>query len=989
MARPSSSPKVAPTYAPGARVQVRGEEWIVRDVSPARFGFSDEVAVRVVGVSELVRDKEAIFLTELDDVIELRPEETKLVLDTSPRFRRSKLYISSLLRQSPPSDAALHIGHKGAMRPASYQLVPAAKALGQPRPRILIADGVGLGKTIEAGILLAELIRRGRGRRILVVALKSILSQFQQELWARFTIPLTRLDSRGVERMQARIPVGTNPFNVYDRVIVSIDTLKKEARYRRYLEQTRWDVVVIDECQNVAFRGGRGSQRNRLANLLGRTTDALVLTSATPHDGRPESFASLMNLLEPTAVANPVKYTHDEIQGLYVRRFKKDIEGAAGDNFTERALTLEKAPTTPEEEAVLLHINDLAFKTMDKKQGAGRMLFKTTLRKAALSSPSACAATAAERIKRAKLVDLTEAGDDDAAHDLDELQTLIDLCDAATPAKQAKLQRLFALLDGLGYAKRGRGARVVIFSERRATLDLLQRELNARYDLKSPLAKGTQTAKQAKKVLEGAEIAQFHGSLTDVEQQQLVKRFGAEKSPLSILLASDAAAEGINLHYYCHRLVHYDIPWSLITLEQRNGRIDRFGQAHTPDLRYLLSVPENDALKGDQRVLERLIEKENAAHHNLGDAALLLNLFDPVAEEARIALGIERHEAPEVIVPDAPADPLDFFAMFDDELKAEAQAAPPATAETLALYADDLAYARDALAEIAETTPGFIEPEYGVERPTVTFTAPPDLQRRYDLLPRALHKGVDGHWTFQLTTDRTLVEAALAESRKDAEKWPEWELLWPLHPVAQWLDDRVLGRLERHEAPVLTVRKGLAPGERVIILQAVLSNKRSQPVLARFFAARFPAVGSAGGAATLQDFEALAAETELTEPLVNAQMPIDAAGLEALLPEAVALVKQRMNALRVDAEKAVALLLKPEQKRVKKWRDAILDRLDAEKAALTAKRRLRADEMKRFDQQVADVEQRVEARRRWIDEGLKAVERPYVRVVAAMTRVGG
>jgi hypothetical protein len=983
MAKPNT-PKVAPTYAPGARVQVRGEEWIVRDVSPARFGYSDEVAVRVVGVSELVRDKECVFLTELDEVIELKPEATKLVLDPSPRFRRSKLYISSLLRQSPPSDAELHIGHKGAMRPADYQLVPAAKALSQPRPRILIADGVGLGKTIEAGILLAELIRRGRGRRILVVALKSILGQFQQELWARFTIPLTRLDSKGVERMQARIPVGMNPFNVYDRVIVSIDTLKKEARYRRYLEQTRWDIVVIDECQNVAFRGGRGSQRNRLANLLGRTTDALVLTSATPHDGRPQSFASLMNMLEPTAVANEDDYKHDEIKGLYVRRFKKDIGGSAGENFTERALTLEHAATSPEEEAVLLHINDLGFRTMAAKKGGGHMLFKTTLRKAALSSPAACAATAAERIRRAELTEGAEAGDEDAAHDLDELEQLIALCEATTPAKQAKLQRLFALLDGLGYTKRKRGPRVVIFSERRATLDLLQGALDARYSLKNPLTEGPQTDKEAKKRLAKAEIAQFHGSLTDIEQQQLVKRFGAETSPLSILLASDAAAEGINLHYSCHRLVHYDIPWSLITLEQRNGRIDRFGQTHTPDLRYLLSVPEHEALKGDQRVLERLIEKENAAHHNLGDAARLLNLFDPIAEEARIALGIERHEAPEVIVPDAPPEADAFFDFFDEALEAEEHVPPPRTAEPLSLYSDDLAYTRDALAEIADSTPSFIEPEYGVEHPTITFTAPPDLQRRYDLLPRALQKGVDGHWTFQLTTDRARVESALAESRKDANTWPEWELLWPLHPIAQWLDDRVLGRLERHEAPVLTVHQGLAPGERVILLQAVLSNKRSQPVLARFFAARFPA----SGPPVLQDFEALVADTQLDQPLVNAQGAIDAEALEALLPEAVSLVTQRMATLRVEAEQAVAALLKPEQKRVKKWRDAILDRLDAQQAALTAKRRLRADEKKRFEQQTTDVEQRVEARQRWIDEGLRAVERPYVRVVAAMINGG-
>ena len=153
-------------------------------------------ALRVVGVSDLVRGRDAMFLDDLDEVTVLDPRETDLVQDSSPRYRKTRLYLESLLRQSPPTTGELAIGHRGAMDPARYQLVPAAKALAQPRARILIADGVGLGKTIEVGILLSELIRRGRGARILVIALRSVLEQFQEERWARFTIPLVRLDSK-------------------------------------------------------------------------------------------------------------------------------------------------------------------------------------------------------------------------------------------------------------------------------------------------------------------------------------------------------------------------------------------------------------------------------------------------------------------------------------------------------------------------------------------------------------------------------------------------------------------------------------------------------------------------------------------------------------------------------------------------------------------------------------------------------------------------
>ena len=157
----------------------------------------------VDGLSELVNGKSAQFLTELEknSLRVLDPAETRLEQDLSPGFEKSRLFIETQLRQITPADEKIHLGHHAAMDLVPYQLDPALQALKQPRQRILIADAVGLGKTLEAGILVTELMRRGRGKRILVLTLKSMMTQFQKEFWNRFTIPLTRLDSAGLQRV--------------------------------------------------------------------------------------------------------------------------------------------------------------------------------------------------------------------------------------------------------------------------------------------------------------------------------------------------------------------------------------------------------------------------------------------------------------------------------------------------------------------------------------------------------------------------------------------------------------------------------------------------------------------------------------------------------------------------------------------------------------------------------------------------------------------
>ena len=937
--------------APGARVEIRDEEWMVRSVKATRFSGQ---SVHVVGVSDLVRGKESIFLTELDTIHELKPEETALVHDDSPQYRRSRLYLDALLRRSPATDDALYVGPRGAIRRVDYQFQPAAKALRQLRPRILMADGVGLGKTIEVGVLLSELIQRGRGDRILVVALKSVLSQFQKELWARFTIPLVRLDSVGIQRVQSRIPSNMNPFYYFDRVIISIDTLKRDKKYRHYLEQCRWDVVVVDECQHIAIRGNE-SQRARLGSLLGRTSDALILTSATPHDGRPESFASLMNLLEPTAIANTEEYTSEEIQDFFIRRFKRDIAHEVEDAFKKRELDLLKEEASQAEDAVFERLSDLSFKTIARQRGGKGALFRTLLLKSFLSSPAACISTIEHRLEHK---DMQDEDAEDVGHDRRVLNELKALVKQVKPEKFRKLQVLIGMLKDLGFDRHGNNERIVIFSERIDTLKFLHDTLKRAFGLKND------------------QIEVFHGTLDDQKQQGLVESFGTESTSIRILLASDVASEGINLHYYCHRMVHFDLPWSLITLEQRNGRIDRFGQTQTPRIAYLLTIPGHSKVKGDLRVLERLIEKEDAAHKNLGDVAWLMNLHNAEKEEERIAHGIEQGETPEEIIPEEEQH-TDFMALLFGE---DSLVEPPSVVkEPVRLLADELAYAREAFQEVLDDDTDQIEWHDHLEG--FTLHATDDLLRRFDYLPPEL-RGVKNE--FKLTVDRQRVMDALERACQDERKWPEWQLFWEQHPVAEWLDDRVLGKFARHEAPVLRLARGLESSERILVFQGVISNNRSQPVLVEWFGVRFR---SAEHNSTVSLAELVAA-TGLDQATANPGGGLSAnlaEELSDLLTPGVEIARKHMLELRKQRAADIAEPLREGLRKVKRWHDQRLQDLDQRRAAFEKKQgKLRKDQQRRLREERDETVKRYEARHGWIDEGMRTVGEPYLRVVAVL-----
>lgn len=310
-----------------------------------------------------------------------------------------------MLRKTPVPlhEPGLTVSQHMLLDPLDFQRQAVARALDSVRlrPRLLIADAVGLGKTLEIGMILSELTRRGRAERVLVVTPRHVLEQMQYELWTRFALPLVRLDSDGIQRVRQQLPASRNPFTFFPKVIVSIDTLKS-ARYRARLEKHRWDAVVVDESHNLT---NSGTYNNQLARVLAPNTEALILASATPHNGNAESFAELINLLDPTAIVDRSDYDVKDIKHLFIRRHRHspDVAREVGHMWAER----------PEPEVIAVSANaaedavvdDLSRTWLYPRDGAapitgtGRQLFPWTLAKAFLSSPAALVETIGTRQK--------------------------------------------------------------------------------------------------------------------------------------------------------------------------------------------------------------------------------------------------------------------------------------------------------------------------------------------------------------------------------------------------------------------------------------------------------------------------------------------------------------------------------------------------------------------------------------------------------------
>lgn len=671
---------------PGQLVEMRGQRFVVTDIRLSTLPISP-----IVGKQESVQHLVSLSSVE-DDAL---GEELQVLWELEPGasiFEARELPYPDGFDSPNRLEAFLDAVRWGAASSADirniqspfrsgidiedYQLDPVVRAIQMPRVNLLIADDVGLGKTIETGLVAQELILRQRVRRIVVVCPSSLQVQWRDQMRDKFGLDFRIVNSDLLRHLRRSRGLHVNPWTHYPRLITSIDFLKRDRPLRLMREvlpaegeaiyPRRFDLLIVDEAHNIAPSGGGNyavdSQRTAAIRLLTPHFEHKLFLTATPHNGYSESFTALLELLDSQRFARGVEPDRNQLQVVMIRRLKQELPPRwdGKPRFPVRQLEALTVDYSDEEQAanadlkrytelrcsaarddkVELTATEFVLKLLKKRLFSSPQAFLTTLQQhektlkegksrshRQLSKPSIS-------ILRRQLDQIEEdfADDDsyeDSTHDVvdsssrlfrplnPEEQTLLTTmqqwAEKASRRPDAKAQ---TLLDWLETHIRPHGQwsdqRVIIFTEYRTTQKWL-------FDLL-----GNRGLAQDERLMI------LYGGMNSDERERVKSAFqaGAEVSNVRILLATDAASEGLDLQNHCSNLIHYEIPWNPNRMEQRNGRIDRHGQKADQVMIYHFvgkSYAQQNALgarpgdlDGDLEFLLRAALKVNTIREDLG-----------------------------------------------------------------------------------------------------------------------------------------------------------------------------------------------------------------------------------------------------------------------------------------------------------------------------------------------------------------------------------
>ena len=446
----------------------------------------------------------------------------------------------------------------------------------------------------------------------------------------------------------------------------------------------------------------------------------------------------------------------------------------------------------------------------------------------------------------------------------------------------------------------------------------------------------------------------MHGALSDTQQHEIIERFSLSDSPVRVLLTGDVASEGVNMHQQCHHLIHYDLPWSLIRIEQRNGRIDRYGQVHQPEFAALILTSQTEGAKDDTTVAEKLLAREATAHSQLGTAEGVTRQFTSKKEEDRLVKDLLAGKTVDESIDAADgADPAaDFLADLLAGVGDQPENPAPDQARVPRLFEATEAFARAAL--------GAAAPELRVDDDgeMLAFRPPDDLVQRLSVLPPSYLKMHDITERMRVTFSRTLAQKNLDEAQRTKTLWPEIAYLSDLHPMIEWLTDKVLLRVPRQQAPVLIA----AVDEPAFLVQGVYSNALGQPTVVEWMA-----VTGLPGEPRVDDMADALQRAKVGPDMVNTLRFGDIARLQDLVPAAVGAARDHLEARRASYDATIDGPIEEYRTRLATWEQLSLDGLLPAERGKREKVRETAGELGR------------------LTEALRTAGEPLLRVLAVLT----
>lgn len=679
MNRKNKTPKI------GQMVIVRCRPAIVRDIIPSKNSTNVEIfhAVEVQYIDGWLHPEKDILIWEREyetqiiqgnmlpkiDDEDYKPDEPEEL----KAFINAYKWSSVARINTTTENVNLTAPWQSAVQVEDYQLYPVLKSLAMPRVSLLLADDVGLGKTIEAGLIVSELIARNRVKRVLVICPASLQLQWKEELKEKFYLDFEIVDRKKTFDIQRTMGINSNPWAIYPRIITSMDYLRQPDVQQSFKTVTQsiaanidgklpWQMLIVDEAHNFAPSGmGTNTQRYEMLRELSLYFEHKLFLTATPHNGYTHSFTGLLELLDPVRFEQKTELEekdHNHIETVMVRRLKSDLNTFKNKRFVKRYVESVDIDLNRNEKQLFESLREyrkagqkLLSKIGRKEKHLGEFLFKL-LTKRLLSGSYAFAFTWWQHVAGMDETELSSINelefaknrvdnsvDDDIEKEQREVEVVrktgawlaqyneelkneinlvnnvlitmglgkenlkVDVTKWDKFQNESKWDELIKWInDNLKDDKNFKeDERIIIFTEYKQTLVYLKERFK-------------------REGIEEPQLEMLYGGMTSEKRQEIKERFNDNESSLKILLATDAASEGINLQTGCRYIFHYDVPWNPMRMEQRNGRVDRHGQYRDVYIHHFNSKDDED-----MQFLSRVVRKVDQVREDLGSVAQVLD----------------------------------------------------------------------------------------------------------------------------------------------------------------------------------------------------------------------------------------------------------------------------------------------------------------------------------------------------------------------------